>query len=62
MGYWLMDTAGVGSIIVIVVGLTVLIAYIYMVRWIQTAPPDPSSAEPDQPGEEGVATEAGGAA
>ncbi len=45
MGYWLVDTAGVGSIIVFVVGLSALAAYAYMLRWIQTAPRDPAPAE-----------------
>ncbi len=60
MGYWLINTAGIGSIVVVVVGLSVLIAYTYMVRWIQTAPPDSVSVEAGRPGEELTAAEAGG--
>lgn len=41
MGHWFIDTAGIGSIIVFVVGFTTLVVYIYMLRWIQTAPPEP---------------------
>lgn len=39
IGYWLVDTAGVGSIIVLAVGFSVFFAYVAMLRWIQTAPP-----------------------
>ena len=58
MGYWLVNTAGIGSLIVLSVGLSVLAAYVYMLRWIQTAPPDAVRAEANpQPQRE---TEAGG--
>jgi hypothetical protein len=40
IGYWFVDTAGVGSIIVLGVGFAVFFAYIAMLRWIQTAPPE----------------------
>ena len=56
MGNWLIDTAGIGSIIVIVVGSSVFGAYLYMLRWIQTTPPNPASTEIDQL----EATESGG--
>ena len=39
MVHWFFDTPGIGSLIVIVVAISVLIAYIRMLRWIQTAPP-----------------------
>ncbi|RME79048.1 MAG: hypothetical protein D6784_01425 [Chloroflexi bacterium] len=41
MGFWIVNTPGIGSLIVLTVGLSVFAAYVYMVRWIQTAPPDP---------------------
>jgi hypothetical protein len=56
MGHWLIDTAGIGSIIVFVVGLSTLGAYFYMLRWIQTAPPEPAP----EPAESAI--EAGGEA
>jgi hypothetical protein len=40
MGYWFVNTPGIGSLIVFGVGLSVLVAYIRMLRWIQTAPRD----------------------
>ena len=54
MGHWLADTAGIGSIIVLSVGVLVLAAYILMLRWIQRAPPEVGSQD------EGIVTEAGG--
>lgn len=60
MGHWLMDTAGIGSIVVLGVGFCVLVAYIYMVRWIQGAPPDPVPVEIGSQDEESTAAEAGG--
>jgi len=44
---WFFDTAGIGSIIVAVVALSVFIAYFRMLRWIQTTPPEekPEGAE-----------------
>jgi hypothetical protein len=54
MGYWLVNTPGIGSMIVFAVGLSVLAAYVFMLRWIQTTPPEnPKSGEP-------AAGEAGG--
>jgi hypothetical protein len=55
-----MDTAGIGSIIVLAVGFFVLVAYVYMLRWIQTAPRDPVPAETDPQDEEATAAKAGG--
>jgi hypothetical protein len=57
MGYWFVNTAGIGSIIVFAVGLSVLAAYLSMLRWIQTAPSDPApvSTGADQPDEAAVA-------
>lgn len=60
MGHWLMDTAGIGSIIVLGVGFCVLAAYIYMVRWIRSAPRDPVPIEVGSQDEESMAAEAGG--
>jgi hypothetical protein len=40
MAHWFFDTPGIGSIIVFVVGISVLVAYVRMFRWIQTSPPD----------------------
>jgi hypothetical protein len=60
MGYWLMDTAGIGSIIVLAVGFSILAAYITMLRWIQAAPRDPVLVETEAEDEEAVAAEAGG--
>ncbi len=58
MGYWLVNTAGVGSIIVFVVGLSAFAAYATMLRWIQTAPRDPAPLEP--PAEDGAGGKDGG--
>lgn len=53
MVHWFFDTAGIGSLIVIVVAISVFIAYFRMLRWIQTAPPPPAekSAEAETSGE-----------
>ncbi len=40
MAHWILDTAGIGGIIVALVAIPVLIAYIRMVRWIAAAPRD----------------------
>ncbi len=54
MGHWFVDTAGIGSIIVMVVGISVLVAYFRMLRWIQTTPRPvlvkTPAAEESQPG------------
>lgn len=42
MVHWFFDTAGIGSIIVFVVAISVFIAYFRMLRWIQTTPPPPA--------------------
>jgi hypothetical protein len=60
MGYWLINTAGIGSIIVFVVGLSAFAAYAYMLRWIQTAPRDPAPTETPAEGEEIPSPGAGG--
>ena len=62
MAFWFVDTAGIGSLVVLTVGLSVLAAYLFVLRWIQTAPPDPvpASVEADQPDEEAVAAPATG--
>ena len=39
MAYWFFDTAGIGSVIVVVVAVSVLVTYIRMLRWIQSTPP-----------------------
>lgn len=45
MAHWFLNTPGIGSIVVFTVGGSVLTAYITALRWIQTAPPDPKSAD-----------------
>jgi|GEM_PF-1354324 hypothetical protein len=40
MAHWIIDTAGVGSLIVLLVAGSVLIAYVLMARWIVQAPRD----------------------
>jgi hypothetical protein len=55
-----MDTAGIGSIIVLAVGLSVLAAYYYMLRWIRAAPPDAVLAEADSGDAQAKTTESGG--
>jgi hypothetical protein len=60
MGYWLVNTAGVGAIIVLTIGLSVFTAYVYMLRWIQTAPRDPVPAETAAQDEEITVAGAGG--
>lgn len=51
MVLWFLDTAGIGSIVVFVVGISVFLIYLRMLRWIQTTPPDPHSAEEVSPSE-----------
>jgi hypothetical protein len=51
MVLWFLDTAGIGSIIVFVVAISVFLIYVRMLRWIQTTPPDPDSAEAAAPSE-----------
>jgi hypothetical protein len=43
MAHWFFDTPTIGSIIVFIVGISVFIAYVRMLRWIQTTPPDVKS-------------------
>jgi hypothetical protein len=38
MGFWIVDTAGIGSLIVFLAAGPVLVAYILMARWIAAAP------------------------
>lgn len=38
MAHWLLDTAGIGALIVLCTAGPVLLAYIGMVRWIAKAP------------------------
>ena len=54
MGHWLVDTAGIGSLVVLSVSFLVLAAYVYMLRWIQRAPREVGSQD------EGSVAEAGG--
>ena len=54
MGHWLVDTAGIGSIIVLSVGFLVLAAYVYMLRWVQRSPREVGSQD------EGIVAEAPG--
>jgi hypothetical protein len=51
MGYWFVNTAGIGSIIVVVVGLSVLLAYAAMLRWVLSAPPTRPAPGPQAPPE-----------
>ncbi len=53
MVHWFFDTAGIGSIIVFVVAITVFSVYFRMLRWIQTTPPPPveKPVEPEPGGE-----------
>ncbi len=44
MGQWFIDTPGIGSLIVMGVAGSVLLAYAGMLRWILTAPRDAHSA------------------
>jgi hypothetical protein len=60
MAYWLINTAGIGSIIVLAVGLAAFVAYAYVLRWIQTAPRDPAPSEAPAEDEGGAAPGAGG--
>jgi len=52
-----MDTSGIGSIVVLGVGSCVLAAYIFMLRWIQGAPPDPVPARVGLQDEESIPVE-----
>jgi hypothetical protein len=38
MGHWIVDTAGIGALIVLFTAGPVLLAYIGMIRWIARAP------------------------
>lgn len=40
IAHWLIDTPGIGAMIVIAIGLGVLAIYGLAIRWIQSAPPD----------------------
>ncbi len=40
MAHWLIDTAGIGSLIVFIVAGSVFVAYVAMVRWIARTPRD----------------------
>ncbi len=43
MAHWIIDTAGVGGIIVGLIAIPVLIAYVRMVHWIASAPKPPEA-------------------
>ncbi len=45
MAHWILDTAGVGGIIVGLIAVGVLVAYVRMVRWIALAPRPPHSPD-----------------
>jgi hypothetical protein len=51
MGYWIIDTAGIGSIIALGVAGTVFLIYAGVVRWIHDAPA-PKSPAPTADGQE----------
>ncbi|MCL4300526.1 MAG: hypothetical protein KJ077_32620 [Anaerolineae bacterium] len=40
LAYWIIDTAGVGSFIALLIPGVAFIAYILTVRWVQAAPPE----------------------
>lgn len=50
MAHWIIDTAGVGGIIVGLIAISVLIAYFRMVRWIAAAPRSPQADGQDAGG------------
>lgn len=50
MGHWLIDTAGVGAMIAILVGASVAATYLAVLRWIKIAPPDHAQNDPSEPG------------
>lgn len=52
MAHWILDTAGVGGIIVGLVAVPVLIVYFRMVRWIAAAPQPPHGPEDATGGDE----------
>ena len=47
--YWLINTPGIGALIVFAVGLGVLAAYGLTIRWIQNAPRDPVVVPVNEP-------------
>jgi hypothetical protein len=59
MAFWFLDTAGIGSLVVLAVGLSVFAAYVYVLRWIQTAPAD-AEADPQAQPEAVAVAETGG--
>jgi hypothetical protein len=46
---WFFDTAGIGSLVVFAVAISVFIAYFNMVRWIQKTPPPPDMPPANSP-------------
>ena len=50
MGFWIVDTAGIGSLIVFMAAGPVLVAYILMTRWIAAAPRTPRADGHDSSG------------
>ena len=56
MGHWIIDTAGIGSLIAGLVAVAVLLAYGSMMRWILTSPRPvkPAAQVEDSTGDEAV--------
>ncbi len=52
MGHWIIETAGIGSLIVVAVALGVFGAYVRMLRWIRAAPDEARRADDLQGGME----------
>jgi len=50
MAHWILDTAGIGGIIVGLVAIPVFIAYVRMVRWIASASRAPQADGQDAGG------------
>jgi hypothetical protein len=52
MGYWIINTAGIGAIIVGIIGTSVFAAYVLLLRWVVTAPSDSLQEEVTKAGDE----------
>ncbi|MGE5251895.1 MAG: hypothetical protein ACM3QS_16950 [Bacteroidota bacterium] len=46
MAHWFFDTAGIGSLVVFIVGISILVAYIRMLNWIHRAPREGAGRDP----------------
>ncbi len=45
LAYWAVNTAGIGSLLVLGIGAAVLVGYATMLRWIWAAPADQRAAD-----------------